>query len=328
MNRNSIARKTVATTLLLASCVAPNSVHAGYVYWYENGIVGANAFMRMDLDGIGSAEVVYSYGGASTDLKGFDVDANYLYFGEGAIIKRVDLDGTNETTIINSSDVEGGIKGLAVDGGELYFVDADYFKKWDGTSVATLVTLPSGTNRSIALNSSSAFIGNDQAGSRDIIQYNKITGSTEVIYNPSLSYSLEYDSIDASETHVYTLSSILQEFEISGSSSTTLDSLTGPSGKNNALAYYEEGGNTYLYYTDRGGKKINLIKNGGTPTLIHTSTGFGGNASVKGLAVSSSNSGAPEPADTFAFLGLLTACCLGFRQWRQGRVSVKVTERS
>ncbi len=34
-------------------------------------------------------------------------------------------------------------------------------------------------------------------------------------------------------------------------------------------------------------------------------------------------SAAPEPAETFAFLGLLTACGLGFREWRSRRRTIE-----
>ena len=313
MNRNSIARKTVATTLLLVACVAPNSVHAGYVYWHEKADSGGNdAFMRKDLEGSGSAEVVYSFSG---EPKGFDVDANYLYYGAGRFVKRVDLDGTNETTLVDNLPQQ--IRGLAVDEGEVYFIDINYFKKWDGTSVTTLANL-SGNTKSIGVNSTSAFIGTDQTGSRTISRYNKSTGNLEGSFAMGSSAHLEYDGIDADETYVYGLTNQLERWNLDGTNKTVLDSTTGPVPKNKALAYVVEGGNSYLYYVEYGGTQINLIKNGGSPTLFHTAVGT--NGLIKGLATYGAGSGAPEPAETFAFLGLLTACCLGFRQWRQGRV--------
>ena len=36
-------------------------------------------------------------------------------------------------------------------------------------------------------------------------------------------------------------------------------------------------------------------------------------------ALAAMGAGAPEPAETFAFLGLLTALGLGFREWRSRR---------
>ena len=84
-----------------------------------------------------------------------------------------------------------------------------------------------------------------------------------------------------------------------------------------ALTYFEEGGSTYLFYTDSASvgaaNELYLIKDGGAPSLFHTTAPL---YDISGLAAASAGS-APEPASVFASLGLLTAAGCGLREWRR-----------
>lgn len=318
MNRNSIAPKAVAATLLLASCVAPTTVHAGYVYWYESADSGGNdAIMRKDLEGAGSAEVVYS---TTSNLSQLEVDENFIYFQSGSKIKRVNIDGTGLTTLVTNDTT---VRGIAVDGSDILFLERTKFKKWDGSSITTLATGLSQV-QSIGINSTAAFLGASMAQSspRQITILNKTTGSSIGSFSIGSPHT-NWDNIAATDTYVYVLaSSEFSRYDLDGSNKTALDT----SSEMRAVTYAEEGGNSYLFY-GVGDGKIKLIKNGGSPTVFHTASGTG-SPTIWSLGTYDGGSGAPEPAETFAFLGLLTACCLGFRQWRQGRVSAKATERS
>tara|TARA_Y100000588_G_scaffold194258_1_gene208346 strand:- start:120 stop:956 length:837 start_codon:yes stop_codon:yes gene_type:complete len=89
-----------------------------------------------------------------------------------------------------------------------------------------------------------------------------------------------------------------------------------------------------LYTTAWGGATI-INTNGGKDVFVGTDSGFGNrfagmiddlriydhalSASEVSALASMGGSGAPEPAETFAFLGLLVAAGLGYREWRSRR---------
>jgi hypothetical protein len=87
--------------------------------------------------------------------------------------------------------------------------------------------------------------------------------------------------------------------------------------------------------TGTGGNGVTINTGSSSDVFIGTENGFGSryagllddiriydhelSASEVSALAAMGGAGAPEPAETFAFLGLLTAAGLGFREWRARR---------
>ena len=128
---------------------------AGKIYWTD--FHGSHDDIKVgDMDGSGPSSVVLS--GLNAPF-GIAIDAanSHLYFCDNGdnVIKRVDTDGDNETTLISGGDPNYIALDLINTPNKMYWTDFDAYEikraDLDGTNPETLVELDPGSPRGIAL---------------------------------------------------------------------------------------------------------------------------------------------------------------------------------
>ncbi len=138
--RGNIAAHTTATaTVLNRPWALDLDLVNGKIYWSE---LGAQRIMRANLDGSG-VELVSANVGAAVGMK-LDLNASKIYFASSGSVQRMNLDGSNQETVLQTGS--SSISDFKLDLAAKQFYWADYGvdritrANFDGSNIMAVVT--------------------------------------------------------------------------------------------------------------------------------------------------------------------------------------------